>query len=397
MKFEVLLLLYSAFLLPITCYYAKWVTQLIHVPDPSYSNKFNKPLESLRGIAAFAVLMAHTTMYFYGDGRGAGFKTSSFLGQGGVVWFFMLTGYLFWSMALQDRLSLSTFYQKRVHRLVPAMFAMIGIVTLFEWIVTGLPMPSYDQLLSILKNFLFGFAGVNNVFLGESVQRINNIWTLRWEWLFYLALPLVISITRSWLGLIVIFFILSLTMTDISNIWRGETDAALLLSFFMGMSIAAFQKMITTNFNGFEKVSKVTSGYVALLFALAVACSSLLLPDNMIRSRNIIFVVLNTPLFFWFFIQFYSDNTRITKLVTNPNLLILGRISYSLYLWHLAISYFVHKLFARNILPGNDEILQVITMPYIVILLSVPIAVYSYKYIELPFMYLNNKPIGKTK
>ena len=267
------------------------------------------------------------------------------------------------------------------------MMVMIGCVLLYEWIAAGLPAPAGAQVLAALKNFMFGFAGVNDVFLANAVQRINNIWTLRWEWLFYLCLPLLAALTRSWRGLTLTLLLYLLTMTDVVVAWNKETDAALLVSFYLGMCCAHLHILFVQHPQRYTFVVKLFSGYLGFLLVFGLSCLSLWLPHDLIRSRNLLFVCLNAPLFLWFFMQSHPTNgMRQHQWLNSVSLLTLGKISYSLYLWHLVVSYFVHSLYARQILPGQGGWLEILTMPFFVIFLSVPIAILSYKYVEHPFM-----------
>ena len=89
-------------------------------------------LESLRGLAAFVVFCAHVTMYF--GALAPGSRASSYMGDLGVIIFFMLTGFLFWGQLLSGRFSLETFFPKRIRRLVPLCVFVVGTVTLVDWI-----------------------------------------------------------------------------------------------------------------------------------------------------------------------------------------------------------------------------------------------------------------------
>lgn len=385
MKFELIVLAYSFFLIPFCCLYAGKVTQLFKIPPASYPPSFSKPLEALRGIAAITVVMSHTTMYFYATGNGAGSKASSFLGQSGVIWFFMLTGYLFWNMVLSDRLNLNTFYEKRIRRLVPAMVGMVTAALIYEWGLAHFPVPTGGQLLAALKNYFFYFSGVNQVFYPDIVLRINNLWTLRWEWLFYLSLPIIAAITRRWLGLTVLLCVASLVLTDVVANWRTETDAALFLAFYFGMSSAMLERHIQKNGVAYRSAVEYLTTPLTLLIVLLVAVSTLSMPHELIRSHNLQFVMLNAPVFLWFLLLNSSDKKE-NAFVVKRSVLDLGRISYSVYLWHLLIAYMMHKLFAAGTLPGLDSKIMYIAMPVMVVLVTIPVATLSYKYLELPFM-----------
>lgn len=386
MRFEWILLAYCFALVPFAAVYATACMSILKAQPASYSASFSKPLESLRGVAATLVVFSHTTMYFYAAGQGAGSKASSYLGQSGVIWFFMLTGYLFWNMVLAERLNLNTFYEKRLRRLVPAMTGMVSAAILYEWIVAGFPRPNQEQILAALRNYAFYFAGgVHDVFVPEAVLRINNLWTLRWEWLFYIALPIVAALTRSWRGLTCVLIVLSMGLTDVVTQWRRETDAALFLAFYLGMSAASLDRSIRASLERWQSLVDYLAQPIVFVLALLLSLSTMTMPADLIRSHNLQFVLSCAPVFFWFLMLSLSRKPDRVWLV-NRFSLDMGRISYSVYLWHLLIAYVVHKLFQHGYLPGFNTRTMYLLMPVIVVAITMPLAVLSYRFLEHPFM-----------
>ncbi|QEH44499.1 acyltransferase [Aggregatibacter actinomycetemcomitans] len=397
MIFEIFVLFYSISFIPICVWYTGYILKIVNVKFPEYNSSFNKPLESLRGIACAAVLMAHINMYFYSWNNSyalkefsSSFKSSSYLGQSGVVWFFMLTGYLFWNMVQSNSFDMNNFYIKRIRRLVPVMIVLVLVVSIFDWVMGGTPIPNLEQLVKLLKNFSFYFAGIHDTFYPEIVHRINNLWTLRWEWMFYLVLPLISTLCRSWLALTILFFPSIFILTDVYYTGVKQSDAALFLAFYLGMVFVHFIKFIkVTNFLKLKKIILLSLSPYGFLFVILLSMTSMFMPASEIRPQNIYFIFINAPVFLWFLLYSVFDNDRMKWILSLP-CLNLGRISYSLYLWHLFITFIVYKLFI-NIPFINNFFSLIFLYPVVVILVSIPISILSYKLIELRFMYKHMK------
>ena len=337
-------------------------------------------LEVLRGFAAFVVFLAHVTMWF--GGLAPGSRASSYFGDLGVIIFFMLTGFLFWGQILSGRLNLETFFQKRIRRLVPLCLFMVATVTLIDWVQGGFPGPSMAQLEGAARNFGFGFVAVNDVFTGEMYQRINTTWSLKWEWLFYLCLPLFAvkrtysAMTLGALAIIVVFY-------NVRDLGTGvETEACFVIAFVLG----AWGNLLTPNGAVAKRMSVVARRALAVLLLVGFVAASLLryftegAPEA--RVRHLVFVLIAAQLFFVF--PLVSDLKRLTSGWYGKAAIHLGRISYSLYLWQLAVIYYVVRGVLKdvNLHTGPWFATVVVVSTFLVVTISH----FSYRHVELRFM-----------
>ena len=116
------------------------------------------------------------------------------LGQTSVALFFMITAFLFWGRVLSRRggLDLMAFLVSRLFRLYPAYLVMLGLLLAVTY---GFVTPEqranaglWPQLASWMLFTVFGAPNLNGLpDTGMVVAWVT--WSLPYEWLFYLALP----------------------------------------------------------------------------------------------------------------------------------------------------------------------------------------------------------------
>ncbi len=166
---------------------------------PQNREKLNVPLESLRGLLAMSVLFSHAVVnYFY-------FQTGvwtlpptsfyAFLGPGPVILFFFLSGFLFWSKCLAHNGigGYGSFLAGRVRRLLPAYYVSVALVMFVVFAKTSfkLAVPLTTFLGELARWLVFVPArDVNGVSRADLIDA-SVVWTLMFEIVFYLLLPLV--------------------------------------------------------------------------------------------------------------------------------------------------------------------------------------------------------------
>lgn len=335
-------------------------------------------LESLRGLAAYLVLCAHVTMYF--GALAKEFTASSFTGGFGVEIFFMLTGYLFWSQIADGRFKVDRFAERRVRRLVPLCLFVVAVVMAVDWVRSGFVLPSWAQLEALVRNFAFGFGGVHDVFAPETVLRINTIWSLKWEWLFYFALPY-LALTRSFWVVAVASALLAVVFFDVRPLFHGgESEAAFILAFLAGASGHPIAKWVSRQAKA-EAIKSVLTVLALCVFAALFAWWFLGEAPVEPKIRKASFVFLGWS----FFLPFVLSPKWLAWLCEKVKAEPLGKISYSLYLWQLVVTFFVvrglEKVTALQSLPMYVAVLVGLT------LVLVAISHASYRAIELRFMH----------
>jgi peptidoglycan/LPS O-acetylase OafA/YrhL len=169
-------------------------------------------LDGLRGFLALAVFFHHAAInqQFLADGSWAlpPSRLYTLLGQVGVAVFFMITGFLFWSRLIKEggKTAWTRLYIGRVFRLVPLYLgvAAAGLLIVLVNSKFQLKVAPAQFARELLGWFSMGFAGPTSVndFDQAPLLLSGLTWTLRYEWYFYLSLPLLAVVaSRTWLRL----------------------------------------------------------------------------------------------------------------------------------------------------------------------------------------------------
>ncbi|UIR54712.1 acyltransferase [Sphingobacterium sp. SRCM116780] len=295
--------------------------------------KFRNDIGALRALAVLAVLFFHFKVpYFNG-------------GFSGVDVFFVISGYLMTRIILNgfenENFSFKHFYSKRITRIIPALlFLLVGLMLIGNFIL----LPSDLQQLG--NNAFFSALFVSNIdyylhsgYFDASSQ--NNIllhtWSLSVEWQFYLLFPLLLYpfkaiysknkmlFTSIFIGLIIFSFGLNqyINTKDLSfSFYMFPTRAwEMLIGGLAFLQEGLLRKGI---YNGFKKVIAVI-GYGTLL-----ACIYLLDEENISWPSYYTLI----PVLATFFIIITQSDFKI--LAFKP-IQYIGKLSYSLYLWHWPI------------------------------------------------------------
>lgn len=297
------------------------------VPQDLAGDQRATTLDGLRGYLALFVFVHHAAIHrqYWSTGRWKE-PTSlvySWLGPAPVSLFFMLTGFLFWSKAIQGhRADPVKLLVGRVRRIVP-MYLFAGLVTLsmFAVLQRGLGNPLEDwasDLVSVVSGGLIGFPlwrhQVHSVPLNAGVT-----WTLQYEWYFYLALPVLAlrATPRATVALAVI-------CAGLAAINTGPGVACFLFS--IGMLTAVIRA------NG--KGPAWVRGIPGLL--LCVCCVGLL---GLGAGKQTVWSSLAMGVLF----VIVACGQDVFGLLTSRTARWLGTISYSVYLLHGIVLYIVMR------------------------------------------------------
>lgn len=289
-------------------------------------------------------------------------------GYAGVDVFFVISGFLITTILIREitspqKLSLPDFYRRRVRRLVPAAAAVLAVTSAGAFLVFG-----PGRAASILEdavwsfffmgNWRFAASGTDYLHAGTAVSPLQHFWSLGVEEQFYLAWP--------WVLMAGIAVTAALRCTD-----RGMR---VLLLLFLGALCAgsfAFAVWETANqpttayFSTFSRAWELGAG--ALLAVAAPWLGRIPAPARAaagwagLAGITASFVLLSAdsafpgpaaalPVLSALLVLAAGTgargpgHNRIMWPLTNPASRYIGRISYSLYLWHFPVIVFAAAL-----------------------------------------------------
>jgi peptidoglycan/LPS O-acetylase OafA/YrhL len=275
-------------------------------------------LDGLRGILAMSVFFHHAAIYHAFLETGAWVTPPSrlytLLGQGGVALFFMITGYLFWSRLVQGRgkpnwLSL---YTGRVFRLGPLYLFAIGVMCLIIASRTGWRLHP-PGLHPLPKWLMLGFfqGGDINGYPRAVILLAWVTWTLRYEWLFYLSLPLLALVARRpHVAVAAAVFVVGLILVGL----RNETPMASIATFGAGMLAGSLREIGFRN----RLPEWATVLLVVMLLAVIGLCSTAYSPLALIGLTGVFLLI--------------SGGGTLFGLLTSRAAVRLGDISFGVYL-----------------------------------------------------------------
>jgi peptidoglycan/LPS O-acetylase OafA/YrhL len=139
-------------------------------------------LDGWRGIAILLVLFDHIQVAFKGDYLAPWMQS----GQHGVTIFFVLSGFLITSKLLEGPIDLRRFYIRRFFRLMPAAWAYLACLLLFDALCHQhyVSMPEVASCVFFYRNFR-GF---------DLTVAAGHFWSLSLEEQFYLVWPCILAL-----------------------------------------------------------------------------------------------------------------------------------------------------------------------------------------------------------
>lgn len=362
-------------------------------------------LDGLRFIGAALVIIWHTekTRQLLGLGRAASLPHWELLGGLGVRLFFVLSGFLITWLLLDEerrlgRIHVRPFLMRRMLRIWPLYFLMV-LLTLFViplFPLLHIPGMSPAEVLSEWPRKLLLFA----LFLPTLVPDITNgvpdaahLWSIGTEEYFYALWPLaLIAFKRIRLLLIIgVFFGWSAIYVLLANgPASGTRTVELLFAFWRNFNIdamAAGAGMAMLLLRQGRVLRILLDGRVFI--ATAVITVAVLSRYEWIAAAGtkvieVLFALLVLNL---------AANPRAARLLEQPLLRYLGRISYGLYVYHPPLVVLVLSLLARF------HVLRDVWAYPAVFLLTIAVAGGSYRFFEAPVLKLRNRyrPAAKPR
>ncbi len=326
-------------------------------------------LDGLRGFLALNVFFQHSvTSYFYFQKGFWEIVPVSFyrhLGGEAVILFFLMTSFLYWSKAIYQKgdIDAGLLYRSRFLRLAP-MYAFSGIIIFLSVLIqSGLRIDFFQSAKDVLSWLSLGLITTTSV-NHTSILPINAgvHWTLSFEWVFYLTLPILAISLRNFKTLIMAT---PLMFFALSSQYRGYWA----IFFFGIISAHIYNKYPNINFK-----KPLYSIFPILGIALVY----------FMGDKPYSFPQYFVSMFIFLSFVYGADILGLLKTKVSR---FLGTISYSLYLLHGMVLFGV--LNSVDYFYPITKINPIIFWILILIsgLITVVVSSITYKYIESPFIH----------
>jgi peptidoglycan/LPS O-acetylase OafA/YrhL len=287
----------------------------------------HRPVDGLRGFLGIGVFIHHTVVtWFYLHGHGwqqPPSRVVMHLGKSSVALFFMITAFLFWSRVIARGNSFDwvEFFLSRLYRLYPVYLLMLGLVVTAAFALTWPERHGFDaaDMQPLLGWILMLDAPDLNGLPDTNLLVAGVTWSLRYEWLFYLALPfLAFAAWRCRRPVVAL-----LSVGALVAVWNlpGRSDLYYLdiLGSFVGGIVAAHWVRNPR----LAAIGRTTGAGLAAMLALSIV--ALCVPTAYTWQAT-----LNLSIFF----VVVASGHSLWGILDRPALLWIGDITYSIYLLH---------------------------------------------------------------
>ncbi|WP_112089526.1 acyltransferase family protein [Haemophilus influenzae] len=346
------------------------------------SIKYRPEIDGLRAIAVISVIIYHLNENWLSGG---------FLG---VDIFFVISGFLITGIIIteiqQNSFSFKQFYTRRIKRIYPAFITAMALVSFIASAIF-----IYNDFNKLRKTIELAIAFLSNFYLGltqgyfdlsANENPVLHIWSLAVEEQYYLIFPLILilaykkfrEIKALFIITLILFFILLATSFIPANFYKEVLHQPNIYylsnlrfpELLVGSLLAIYHNL---------SASKQASNVIAILSTLLLFSCLFLMHNNIAYIPGITLIL---PCIFTALIIHTTSQNNIIKLcLSNKAIVFIGKISYSLYLYHwifIALAYYITG--EKQI---NNQSIAIVTV------LTIIFSVLSY--------YLIEQPIRKSK
>jgi peptidoglycan/LPS O-acetylase OafA/YrhL len=333
--------------------------------------KHRPDVDGLRAIAIVPVLLFHA-----GISRFSG-------GFVGVDVFFVISGYLISNLILDDiasgRFSIAHFYERRARRILPALFVLIFCASVAAYRLL-IPEDTKEFGKGVIATMVFSsnilFARQTGYFQAPAENNpLLHTWSLAVEEQFYIFYPLFLFLVSRYLRKRYLPALLPIVGLSFAyNVWMVHAHRT---AAFYSAPARAWELLL----GGLLALRMIPPPRSRILTnSLAVLGLALLVYSVLCFSGYTLFpgVAALCPTLGAALLIYSAEQsgTVVSRLLSMKPVVYIGLISYSLYLWHWVLLFFVRYWLARAL--NWQEVAAVIAASFL-------IATVSWKFVENPF------------
>ncbi|MDO4729566.1 MAG: acyltransferase family protein, partial [Bacteroidota bacterium] len=349
---------------------------------PKDVKSYRPDIDGLRCLAVLSVILFHINPKY---------MPSGFLG---VDIFFVISGYLITSILYREmsnqRFSFIDFYNRRIKRILPIFFVVIFAGLFVVWNLF-----LYKDMYSVANSAIASVLFLANIYFSRSPEGyfdssveerpFVHIWSLSVEEQFYFIFPLLLLLMFKIKPLkkYKLKFILFLIGGLIASLFIDLIELGMNLNIYYLPHLRMIE-MMTGSFLAIYRSERgnrlnVKQSNILAFFSLTLLLTCLFLPNFFVLPHFPGYLSLFPCIATALLIISNEKGRIITKLFSFPIVVWIGKISYSLYLWHWLVLAVFRYFF------GVGELST--TNVSIVVLLIFVLSVFSYYAIEQTTRY----------
>lgn len=348
---------------------------------------YRPEIDGLRAVAIIAVMLYHLNP----DWLPGGFV--------GVDVFFVISGFLISSIILHETdlgiFSFRRFYSRRIKRLFPAMATVLLAVLVCQAVVQPF---NYD-IARRTGIWVLGLAGniyiwmtTGDYFAPTTENPLLHTWSLGVEEQFYLSFPLILFVLSRFNRRRILPIIAALAA--VSFLWcivttsSKPTDSFYLLpsrawELLIGCTLAVAVADHRALFDRFP--------YKKAVAAFGISCLGISLflinSGSDFPGWKALFPTLGGALLIAFV---GKDASYISRLLRSQSMVHVGKISYSLYLWHWPVTLIFKEMSESPLVPAY---VPGWVTPLAIVIVSFALAEASYRWVESPLRLYQFTPV----
>ena len=347
---------------------------------PDAALGYRRDIDGLRALAVVPVLLFHVDLWPFSGG------------YVGVDIFFVISGYLIASIIGHDlaegRFTLTGFYVRRIRRIFPALFVMIAFTILVGGLIL-LPLDYRRLGASALATTLFAsniyFARQSGYF-GASAEEapLLHSWSLAVEEQFYIVFPLLMLVGWRLGGRyrLLLSMVAGLSLLSAMHMVETAPASAFYLPHTRGWEFLGGAMLAVGRLPAFRspQIANAAAATGAALIGWAVLRFSATTP---FPGAHALFPVVGAMLI----LHAGRTGSLVSGALSKPVPVFIGRISYSLYLWHWPLI-----VFWKYRTDGSWEVWEQV----LILMLSLLVAWASWRFVEEPFRRARSFPPARA-
>lgn len=347
-------------------------------------------IQGLNGLRCLSIMIVIIGHFFLGEFSG--------ISSLGVYIFFVISGFLITRLLLAEsketgEVRIGAFYYRRFLRLFPVLIIYMIVVVIFAQ-MHSIPTPLVE-IASVFLYFVNYLKSYYELAGTQHILPIGVLWSLSVEEHFYLIAPLFIAFVRASPGKVLAFSIVMIVLPLAIRIgyvfawpeWSNTNRIYMASetrfdSIAYGVFLAAICEVSPEG-----RLRRAISSPHALVAGVALLVLSTVIRDDVFRDtlrysmRSIGALLIVAPL------VFSPRLGWLQNMANSPPADWVGRLSYSLYIWHGAAWFFL----------SNSGMTKSILTSFAELGVTVVLAVASYYLIEMPVLRWRNKASTRRK